>query len=211
MSFAASAAERVFEFVPTEGQELTYENGIPYLLLRGEKFFVGAALEENDGKRGWIALVISNSSTTPVTVLDNVLAAESNTKPLKIYNYDSLKAELTRAARMRKFGAALTAGLRSYTAGGGLGAGSQRYPEAQDRADEENRQLKSSINQQTAAAKGDIQSRVLRTHTVNPGESVGGSLQFDLPKKNKKDPAVVRMTATVAGEVFTFELREQFP
>jgi len=112
VSFAASAAERVFEFVPTEGQELTYENGIPYLLLRGEKFFVGAALEENDGKRGWIALVISNSSTTPVTVLDNVLAAESNTKPLKIYNYDSLKAELTRAARMRAFGAALAAAGR---------------------------------------------------------------------------------------------------
>ena len=112
VSFAASAAERVFEFVPTEGQELTYENGIPYLLLRGEKFFVGAALEENDGKRGWIALVISNSSTTPVTVLDNVLAAESNTKPLKIYNYDSLKAELTRAARMRAFGAAPAAAGR---------------------------------------------------------------------------------------------------
>lgn len=244
-SFAASAADRVFEFLPAEGQELIYQDGVAYLLLKGQKFSMAAGLEENDGKRGWVGLVISNLDSAPVTVFDNLLAAESNTKPLKVYNYDALKAEIDRAARMRAFGAALAAAGNSMSAsaagyqrqsgtyrantqvygptGGNYGSATTTgtysgttYDQgavkaAQDRADEKNRQLMSSISQQTAAAKGDLQSRVLRTNTVNPGESIGGSLQFDLPKKNKKDPAVVRMTTTVGGETFTFELREKFP
>jgi hypothetical protein len=159
---------------------------------------------------------------------ENVVVRTAAGEPVKMLTYEELRHKAKVRAGWATFFAALAAGANSYAAqqsayGHSYGSAYTRTPYGgvsttysasyyspvaaqigQARANAENRELMGMISAKLDETLDKLDGSVLRTTTIEPGESFGGMVVFDLPKGVGLADLVV--TVNYAGEAHELAL-----
>lgn len=214
--------------------KVRYFKGAPTFIstLPNSAVEVGLPPPTND-HRIWIAVAVLNRGASPLTLgYENIAITSASGVPAKLHAYDDLQHSARVKAGWMTFFAALAGGLNSYAAtqsayghasGGAYSAtpyggvsttfSSTYYSPvaaqmALDRADAENTSMFHAIAGQldAALAKDDA---VLRTTTIDPADSFGGAVVFDLPRGAQMKDMVV--TVDFGGETHRISLDPSAP
>jgi hypothetical protein len=122
--------------------------------------------------------------------------------PVRLVSYDELQHIARVHAGWNTFFVVLASGLNSFAANqSAYGyAGRYRYYSpiagqmAQDRASVENQAMLTSVTDKLNATMSELDSKILRTTTIDPGTSFAGVVVFELPKGVSVDQLVATVS-----------------
>ena len=214
--------------------KVRYYKGEPTFISTKTQGAVQVAMPPTDkGRRVGIVVIALNRGASPQSLgYENVSVRTSAGVPVTLLTYEVLQHKARVQAGWMTFFAAVAAGANSYAAqqsayghsygsaytstryGGVASTYSARYysPVAaqvgQARANAENRDLFAAVSGQLEATLAKLDGSVLRTTTIDPGESFGGMVVFDLPKGTALRDLVV--SVNYAGETHEVPLNGTF-
>lgn len=223
----AAGAQRGLEVLPGVGQEQIYEQGEAWV-VSDAPVQIALSASARDRKRGWLELTAVNQSTKPVTITERNVRISAGGQPVRVYtSKDVLQAEQSRQ-NWQRFAVAMLAGANAaYAHNSGDYSGNGQFqvqgrdafgrfsasgsaqvsgtdPVARQMAiSEANRTstlLASSVAAQQAARMESLDVALFKAETLQPGEFIGGRVQFDLPRKARGSQELEVVIALESGE-----------
>lgn len=112
----AAAAEREFVPVPSEGQEVQFEDGEAFLVTQTDRAVVMVAFVPRDKKSAWVKIGVKNVSDQAFNISDASVAAASAEMPLTVMTYADRIKEQQSQERWAAFAAGLSAASNNINA-----------------------------------------------------------------------------------------------
>ncbi|MXP27918.1 hypothetical protein GRI58_03660 [Porphyrobacter algicida] len=226
-STAGHAAKFKFDLDAEPGQHSRMDHGMK--AIDSDEAKSSVRLFETEGtvkKRGTLMLYALNAGSEPVNLgVENVTMETSSGEPIEMISYERLVKE----EKKRRAWAAVAAGLSAmsnslaasnagYTNGtvsaygsGGWATGTysgynggQAYA-AQSIANAQNQANFQRLAETNAAAMQALRVN-LRTTTIDPGNSFGGQVMYELPKdvRSSKEPVTILIHVKIGDEMHDF-------
>jgi hypothetical protein len=223
----AVASAGSYEVVPAQGGDVQvrYDHGAPVLISVGRRGVVQVApvASRLDGRLR-LSVIAYNRSGSPVNLgYENIAVTTDDGAPVRLYTYDRLRHEAHTKATWARIGLLLKAASDGYSdayagnttvTGTAIGPGgvtlftanaySPGLASGASHADaEENREIADRIENRLDATMARLDSSILQTTTIDPGQAGGGEVDLEAPKLTKGVSRRIDVSVQFAGEVHT--------
>jgi hypothetical protein len=229
-TLAALAATLLFASQANSAVKVRFYKGRPtYISITQSSVVQIAPPPASKDKQPAIAVIVLNRSDRAASIgYENVTIRTVTGTPAQLVTYEELQRKARQRAGWATFFAILAAGANSYAAqqsayGTGYGSAYTSTPYggihttyatsyyspiagqlALDRAEAQNGDMFRAISNQLDATMARLDGAVLRTTTIDPGDSFGGAVVVKLPKGAKLSDLVV--SVSFRGEIHEFAL-----
>lgn len=215
--------------VASGSQDLTYDQGIAVIVSKKENWVVGVAPTSTafEGRVVLRVVAFNDSEANGNFGIENVRVFTSSGKIVRVFTYDQLVKEAKNKAAWQAFAVAMAASANAYAAsqpatinsyGTAYGAnGTLNYSSTSTIYNPANTALTNSINQSQTrsninqitesldATLSGLGSSILRTTTIEPGNSFGGNVVMDRPVFAADEDRTLRVIVSFDGEEHEFK------
>jgi hypothetical protein len=199
-------------------QSVRYSRGTPTLTSIKEHGAVGISPVYSQFRgRFAIAIVAANRGTRPANLgYENISIRGPNGAAVRTFTQDDLKRQARNKAAVSTLAISPGAGYSTTSGSVNTGYGYATYSEttynsvaandAERRADEEAAAAFDEVRNQLNADLARLNGRILRTTTIDPGDSAGGEIVAAKPETGKSGSANVVVEVDFNGDHHTFTL-----